>query len=175
VWETLVAWDEPNHYGVACKRTDLKEATGRSVFNDRRRMPAALAACITGADARVVAVSCNDEGWVGVEEVVELCREHGPVEVLSFGSRRYVGAQIGIHNRDGVKVGTAGRSHNVEHVVVAGDLTQGERDAVRALGAAAAVAETGSGEVYVDANAVSPQTAEPVAELLDGRTPPAGS
>ena len=25
VWETLVAWDAPEHYGVACKRADARE------------------------------------------------------------------------------------------------------------------------------------------------------
>ena len=25
VWETLVAWDSPDHYGVACKRMDLRD------------------------------------------------------------------------------------------------------------------------------------------------------
>ena len=37
VWETLVAWDAPEHYGVACKRLDARELSTRSVFNDRRR------------------------------------------------------------------------------------------------------------------------------------------
>jgi adenine-specific DNA-methyltransferase len=172
VWETLVAWDAPDHYGVACKRADLKEPAGRSVFNDRRRMPTALAAAIAATDARVVAVSCNDEGWVGVDEVVDLCRWHGPVEVLSFGSRRYVGSQIGIHNREGVKVGIAGRSHNVEHVVVAGDLTRGEREAVRALAAEAAGAGDVDRRVGRFMEDATPSAAERVDARLEGVPPP---
>jgi len=27
VWETLVAWDAPAHYGVACKRVDARQPT----------------------------------------------------------------------------------------------------------------------------------------------------
>jgi adenine-specific DNA-methyltransferase len=41
--------------------------------------------------------------------------------VLSFDSRRYVGAQIGIHNPKGERVGTVSHVRNREYVVVAGD------------------------------------------------------
>ena len=37
VWETLVAWDAPEHYGVACKRIDARDDSTKSVFNRRRR------------------------------------------------------------------------------------------------------------------------------------------
>ena len=40
---------------------------------------------------------------------------------LAFDSRRYVGAQIGIHNPQGEKVGTVSHLRNVEYVVVSGD------------------------------------------------------
>ena len=43
VWETLVAWDAPEHYGIACKRVDARDPSTKSVFNDRRAMPDALA------------------------------------------------------------------------------------------------------------------------------------
>ena len=39
---------------------------------------------------------------------------------LAFDSRRYVGAQIGIHNPTGEKVGTVSHLHNTELVVLAG-------------------------------------------------------
>ena len=40
VWETLVAWDAPEHYGVACKRVDARDPSTKSVFNDgARRCP----------------------------------------------------------------------------------------------------------------------------------------
>ena len=44
----------------------------------------------------------------------------GAVEVLAFDSKRYVGAQIGIHNPTGKKVGQVGRTRNTEYLVVAG-------------------------------------------------------
>ncbi len=38
VWETLVAWDAPEHYGVACKRVDARDEATKSVFNSKRTM-----------------------------------------------------------------------------------------------------------------------------------------
>ncbi len=51
VWETLVAWDDPPHYGVACKRLDARDPSTASDFNRRRRMPGALQACIDAVDS----------------------------------------------------------------------------------------------------------------------------
>ena len=45
----------------------------------------------------------------------------GEVCTLAFDSRRYVGAQIGIHNPQGEKVGKVSHLRNVEYVVVGGD------------------------------------------------------
>jgi adenine-specific DNA-methyltransferase len=121
VWETLVAWDAPEHYGVACKRIDARADETKSPFNQRRAMPEALRRVIADVRARVVVVSYNDEAWVSVEELREWCAVHGHVEVLNFDSRRYVGAQIGIHNPKGERVGTVSHVRNREHVVVAGE------------------------------------------------------
>ena len=33
IWETLVRWDAPEHYGVACKRIDVRDVSTKSVFN----------------------------------------------------------------------------------------------------------------------------------------------
>ena len=46
---------------------------------------------------------------------------HECVEVLAFDSKRYVGAQIGIHGPTGEKVGEVKRLRNVEYLFVAGD------------------------------------------------------
>ena len=40
--------------------------------------------------------------------------------MLAFDSKRYVGAQIGIHNPAGEKVGTVSHLRNIEYVFVAG-------------------------------------------------------
>jgi adenine-specific DNA-methyltransferase len=125
IWETLVAWDAPAHYGIACKRTEIREG-GRSAFNSRRTMAGALAQVVRDVRARLLVLSYNDESWMGLDELLEICRVRGHVEVLAFASARYVGARIGIHNPAGERVGSVGRLRNLEYVIVAG-----ERDEVR--------------------------------------------
>lgn len=121
VWETLIAWDHPDHYGVACKRVDARDDETKSVFNRKREMPAALASTIASVDAEIVMVSYNDESWIGIDELRDMCAVHGDVVALAFDSKRYVGAQIGIHNPAGEKVGEPGRLRNLEYVLIAGD------------------------------------------------------
>jgi adenine-specific DNA-methyltransferase len=120
VWETLVAWDSPEHYGVACKRVGLRGEEGASVFNRRREAPAAMAALVGSVDAEVVVISGSDEGWVPVDALADMASGRGAVEVLEFDSKRYVGAQIGIYDHRGKRVGRPGRMRNVEYLVVAG-------------------------------------------------------
>ncbi len=120
IWETLVAWDAPAHYGVACKRDDLRTGV-RSPFNSRRTIATALESVVRDVRAGLVVLSYNDESWVSLDDLVDMCSVRGSVEVLSFPSSRYVGARIGIHNRAGERVGTVGRLHNVEYLLVAGD------------------------------------------------------
>jgi adenine-specific DNA-methyltransferase len=120
VWETLVAWDAPEHYGVACKRRDVRDPGTASVFNRRREAPAALARLIGAVRADLVVISGSDEGWVSHSDLADMAAGRGAVEVLAFDSRRYVGAQIGIHNPAGEKVGRVGRTRNTEYLVVAG-------------------------------------------------------
>jgi adenine-specific DNA-methyltransferase len=119
VWETLVAWDAPDHYGVACKRADCRDPITRSAFNSRPRFRDALAAVVGAVRARVLVLSYNDESWVSLEELVELCSGRGNVQVLAFDSARYVGARIGIHNPAGERVGRVKRVRNTEYVLVA--------------------------------------------------------
>ena len=120
VWETIVAWDRPEHYGVACKRIDARDDATKSAFNRKREMPDALRSTIAAVDAEVVIVSYNDESWIALEELRDMCAVHGDVVALAFDSKRYVGAQIGIHDPNGNKVGAVGRTRNLEYVLVAG-------------------------------------------------------
>jgi len=121
VWETLVAWDAPEHYGVACKRIDSRDAATRSAFNSRRTMPDALAAIIADVDAELVVVSYNDEAWLALDELIAMCAVGGRhVEVLTFDSKRYVGAQIGIHNPKGERVGRVSHLRNTELLAIGG-------------------------------------------------------
>jgi adenine-specific DNA-methyltransferase len=120
IWETLVAWDSPEHYGVACKRLDSRSDETKSIFNMKKKMPGALAGVIRALDARVVVVSYNNEAWMTPEEIEDACAAHGYVATLAFDSKRYVGAQIGIYNPNGEKVGRVSHLRNLEYVLVAG-------------------------------------------------------
>jgi adenine-specific DNA-methyltransferase len=68
--------------------------------------------------------------------MVAMLREagHQEVRMLAFDSKRYVGAQIGIHGPTGEKVGTVSRLRNVEYLFVAGP-TERVEAAVPAEGA----------------------------------------
>ena len=122
VWETLVRWDAPDHYGIACKRIDARDEATKSVFNRRATMPAALGSLLQQVRAEVVVVSYNDESWITAEQMMRLLRDagHADVRLLAFDSKRYVGAQIGIHGPTGEKVGTVSHLRNTEYVFVAG-------------------------------------------------------
>jgi adenine-specific DNA-methyltransferase len=120
IWETLVAWDAPEFYGIACKRLDSRDDATKSVFNRRREMPSALRQVIADVKADIVVVSYNNESWVTLEDLVRMCSVRGHVGVLAFDSKRYVGAQIGIYNLSGEKVGRVSHLRNVEYILVAG-------------------------------------------------------
>jgi adenine-specific DNA-methyltransferase len=138
VWETIVAWDAPVHYGVACKRGDLRDPAKRSVFNGRRTMRSALAEVVAKVRAGVVLLSYNNEAWLSFDDLYEICAARGHVEVLAFDSARYVGAKIGIHDPSGRKVGRVSHLRNTEYVLIAG-----ERALVRSMGRAVERAELG--------------------------------
>ncbi len=90
-------------------------------------MPEALATVVGAVRARLVVLSYNDESWMTLDELVDMCSVRGHVEVLAFTSARYVGARIGIHNPAGERVGSVGRLRNLEYVLVAGERDRGPR------------------------------------------------
>jgi adenine-specific DNA-methyltransferase len=127
VWETIVRWDSPEHYGVACKRSDCRDELGASPFNRRRQMPAALESVVATVDAELVVVSHNDESWLRASDLVAMCERRlsvagkgGEVGVLAVDHPRYVGSRIGIHNPRGEKVGSVSHVRNNELLVLAG-------------------------------------------------------
>lgn len=145
VWETLVAWDAPEHYGVACKRADLRAPENRSAFNGRASMPVALRSVIDALDAALLVVSCSNEGWVVVDELREWCAASGRhVQVVGFDSKRYVGAQIGVYNPKGERVSEPTHLRNVEYLVLAGERDRVERAALAAQSSSDATIESTS-------------------------------
>jgi hypothetical protein len=59
-------------------------------------------------------------------ELREILAARGPLQVLSVDFKRYVGAQIGVFNPQGDRVGEVSHLHNVEYLVLSG-----ERELVR--------------------------------------------
>lgn len=121
VWETLVRGDEPEYYGIACKRVDARDEQTKSPFNQRSQIGPALRKILQELDTDTVALSFSDEGFLSLDELVEYCEERGgAVRVLDFEYRRHVGSKIGIHNLQGQKVGTPGHKTNHEYIILQG-------------------------------------------------------
>lgn len=121
IWESLVRWDRPEVYGVACKRVDCRER--RSVFNSRPRFADSFRDLLNAVRARVLVVSFNNEGYITRGEMESLLRSlwdnSGRFLVVENDYKRYVGAQIGIYNPDGDKVGKVSHLRNREYLYVA--------------------------------------------------------
>ena len=121
VWETLVAWDAPEAYGVARKRLDARDPSTHSPFNSKKTMPAALTSVVRSVDCDLLVLSYNDESWLGMDELEAMCAGRGAVATLAFDSARYVGARIGIFDPSGRKVGRVSHLSNQELLVIAGE------------------------------------------------------
>ncbi len=119
IWETLVRNDEPEVYGKACKRIDCR--TTKSRYNSRRECFKALADVVRNAQARYILVSFSDEGFVASEDLEALLGERGEVVRFDIPHKRYVGAQIGIYNPNGERVGEVSHLENTEHLFLVGE------------------------------------------------------
>ena len=120
IYETLVAWDSPQHYGKACKRIDCKDEGTKSPFNQKRVMPSALESTIRSLNTEYLILSYNNESWLDMDQLIDFCSEYEAVYPLAFDSKRYVGAQIGIHSPNGERVGQVSHLRNLEYIIVAG-------------------------------------------------------
>ena len=161
VWESLVLWDKPEVYGIACKRVDCRDRGSR--FNSKPESRAAMQSVIRGARARHLVVSFNNEGYFARADIEAMLADRGEVVVLAHDFKRYVGAQIGIHNPSGEKVGEVSHLRNTEYIYVA------SRDPavlarLRALGAVS------SGEVINQAPQSPPVRAGAAPDVRDVRT-----
>jgi len=116
VWESLVRWDKPEVYGVACKRLDCRER--RSPFNSRKGIHQAMQQVFENLQAEVLVVSFNNEGYISREEMLQYLAPRGEVHVIEQDYKRYVGAQIGIHNPSGEKVGKVSHLRNKELIFI---------------------------------------------------------
>lgn len=116
VWETLVRWDAPEVYGMARKRVDCRDY--QSAFNRKGSIGAAFEQVLDRIRARYMVVSFSSEGYLDEEQLTTMLSRHGEVQVVSHDYKRYVGAQIGIYNPSGEKVGRVSHLRNKEHLFV---------------------------------------------------------
>lgn len=116
VWETIVRNDQPEHYGIVCKRIEC--ADHRSAFNSRREIRDAIADVVEQLDTRYLIVSFNDEGFIPPDELLAILSARGQVWREEIDYPRYIGAQIGIHNHRGEVVGEVSHIKNKENLFV---------------------------------------------------------
>lgn len=126
IWETLVAWDRPETYGVAQKRADNKDAVSKTDLSSKRTYGAAIRRALD-VDAQVLVISYNDESWMALGDLVDVCADRPHSAVVGFETSRHVGAKLGINGPDGTVAGEVGRTENVEYLVVAGPKDTVER------------------------------------------------
>lgn len=120
IWETLVMWDKPEVYGIAQKRIDVRDR--RSVYNSKPKFKAAFKELLESVQSKGLIISFSDEGYINREDMEELIGGlyggAANVLTLSHDYKRYVGAQIGIHNLKGEKVGEVSHLKNKEFIFV---------------------------------------------------------
>jgi adenine-specific DNA-methyltransferase len=117
IWESLVLWDKPATYGVACKRLDCKERSSK--FNSRPESKKAFEHVIANIRTKHLIVSFNDEGYFSRSDIEGMLANRGEIAVIEHDYKRYVGAQIGIHSPQGKQVGQVSHLRNKEYVFVA--------------------------------------------------------
>ena len=71
----------------------------------------------------MLVVSFSDEGYITRDEMEAMLAPRGEVRIQAHDFKRYVGAQIGIYNPQGEKVGTVSHLRNSEFLFIAGPAT----------------------------------------------------
>jgi len=131
VWETLIRNDRPDVYGIANKRIDCR--VQKSDYNSKQRIVQALDDLITSVRSTYLLVSFSTEGYLGIGHIEDMLQGRGYVASTSVDFKRYVGAQIGIYNPAGAKVGAVSHLRNREHLFLVGPCREVVESAVRRL------------------------------------------
>lgn len=116
IWETLVRNDRPDLYGRAQKRVDCQSI--KSNFNSKRRFNQSLLQVLNNLNTRNIVLSFSDEGFISKADIEILLSQFGTVTTHQIDYKRYVGAQIGIYNQQGQKVGQVKKLRNKEFLYV---------------------------------------------------------
>ena len=129
IWESLVLWDQPELYGKARKRVDVKER--KSDFNKKNEAVRAFTETVSAfKGVSKLVVSFSDEGFISRAEMESILSSLGVVKTISKDHPRYIGAQIGIHNLDGEKVGSVSHLRNTEYIYVVDITTEGKSNGI---------------------------------------------
>ena len=120
IWESLALWDQAEVYGKARKRIDVK--TRKSPFNRKKSAFDSLKQVIETIRSKYVLLSFSNEGFITRGELELYLSGLGELVVYSRDFKRYVGAQIGIYNPAGQKVGRVSHLRNEEYLYL---LTKG--------------------------------------------------
>ncbi len=118
IWETFVRNDAPPTYGIAKKREDCR--TEKSAYNSKKQAGTVFADLLNAIRAPYLLVSFNSEGYFTRDEITAMLDGKGYVASVALDFKRYVGAQIGIFNPSGEKVGSISHLRNHEHLFLVG-------------------------------------------------------
>ncbi|MFA5758422.1 MAG: DNA adenine methylase [Clostridia bacterium] len=116
IWESLVLWDKPAVYGIACKRIDCK--TRKSAYNSKVKHKKSFQKLIEDIKSKIIIVSFNNEGFISKQEMESLLLNKGKVTTITKDYNRYIGAKIGIYNPSGEKVGKIKSTKNKEYIYI---------------------------------------------------------
>ena len=120
IWESLVRWDKPEVYGVACKRIDVKDR--RSIFNSKPQFAAAMKDLLENVQSQILVISFSNEGYLNREQMESMLATlwggAAKVSTIETDFKRYFGAQIGIYDKKGEKVGKVSHLTNKEYLYV---------------------------------------------------------
>lgn len=116
IWRTLCLWDKPEAYGIACKREDTKVT--KSPYNSVKTAKQTFKDLIAALNVSKIVVSFSDEGFISKLEMEDLLATRGNLKTIEMPYKRYVGAQIGIHDLNGNKVGEVSHLNNTEFLYI---------------------------------------------------------
>lgn len=118
IWETIVRNDNPPVYGIAMKRGDCR--TEKSAYNSKKHAYSVFSSLLRSIRAPYMLVSFNNEGYFAREDIENMLSQRGYVASVAVDFKRYVGAQIGIFNPSGEKVGKISHLRNNELMFLVG-------------------------------------------------------
>ncbi len=118
IWETFVRNDAPPTYGIAKKRDDCR--TEKSAYNSKKQAGTVFADLLHAIRAPYLLISFNSEGYFTRDEITAMLGQRGYVASVALDFKRYIGAQIGIFNPSGEKVGAVSHLRNHEHLFLVG-------------------------------------------------------